>query len=41
MSNGFTPDLTGYLKRWREGDDGAFGAMLPHVYERLQQMARA
>ncbi len=41
MSNGFTPDLTGYLKRWREGDDGAFGAMLPHVYDRLQQMARA
>jgi RNA polymerase sigma factor (TIGR02999 family) len=35
------PELTQYLRRWRDGDRNAFDAMLPHVYERLRQMARS
>lgn len=35
------PELTQYLRRWRDGDREAFDAMVPHVYDRLQSMARA
>jgi RNA polymerase sigma factor (TIGR02999 family) len=35
------PDLTGYLRRWRAGDDAARDSLLPQVYERLRRMARA
>lgn len=35
------PDLTLYLRRWRDGDRAAFDAMVPHVYDRLRAMARA
>ncbi len=34
-------EITGFLRRWREGDRDAFDAMLPHVYERLRAIARA
>ena len=34
-------DLTGYLRRWRAGEDAARDALLPHVYERLRAMASA
>lgn len=34
-------EITRYLRRWREGDRGAFDAILPHVYERLRAIARA
>jgi RNA polymerase sigma factor (TIGR02999 family) len=34
-------DLTMYLRRWRDGDPGAFDAMLPRVYERLRALAHA
>jgi RNA polymerase sigma factor (TIGR02999 family) len=34
-------EITRFLRRWREGDRGAFDAMLPHVYERLRAIARA
>ncbi len=34
-------DLTGYLRRWRAGEEAARDALLPHVYERLRRMARA
>jgi RNA polymerase sigma factor (TIGR02999 family) len=35
------PELTQYLRRWRDGDRDAFDAMVPHVYDRLRSMARA
>lgn len=35
------PDLTGYLRAWRGGEDAARDALLPHVYDRLRAMARA
>jgi RNA polymerase sigma factor (TIGR02999 family) len=35
------PELTQYLRRWRDGDRDAFDAMVPHVYDRLRTMARA
>lgn len=35
------PDLTTYLRRWREGDALARDTMLPHVYHELEAMARA
>jgi RNA polymerase sigma factor (TIGR02999 family) len=35
------PELTQYLRRWRDGDREAFDAMVPHVYDRLRSMARA
>jgi RNA polymerase sigma factor (TIGR02999 family) len=34
-------DLTGYLRRWRAGEDRARDELLPHVYDRLRAMARA
>lgn len=34
-------EITGFLRRWREGDREAFDALLPHVYERLRAIARA
>jgi RNA polymerase sigma factor (TIGR02999 family) len=33
-------DLTGFLRRWRAGEEGARDELLPHVYERLRAMAR-
>jgi RNA polymerase sigma factor (TIGR02999 family) len=35
------PELTQFLRRWREGDRDALDAMLPHVYDRLRSMAQA
>lgn len=41
MSDAAPPaDLTTYLHRWREGDEAARDALLPHVYRELQAMAR-
>ena len=34
-------DLTGYLHRWRAGESEALDLLLPRVYERLREMARA
>lgn len=36
-----TTEITQFLRRWREGDRDAFNAMLPRVYERLRDIARA
>ena len=33
-------DVTGLLERWSQGDDAAFGRMLPMVYDELRRMAR-
>ena len=33
-------DVTGLLKRWRGGDDGALGALVPVVYDELRRLAR-
>src|SRR4051812_23384759 len=41
MATDATDDLTQYLRRWRDGDAGAFDAMLPRVYERLRELAHA
>lgn len=38
---GEATDITQLLRRWREGERGAFDAMLPQVYERLRAIARA
>lgn len=35
------PDLTVYLRRWRNGDADARDALLAKVYEQLRQMARS
>ena len=32
--------ITGLLKRWAEGDVGAFDQLVPIVYDRLRQLAR-
>ncbi len=34
-------EITQFLRRWRAGDREAFDAMLPRVYERLRDIARA
>ena len=34
-------EITQFLRRWRAGDRGAFDAMLPRVYDRLRDIARA
>lgn len=34
-------EITGFLRRWRDGDREAFDALLPHVYGRLRAIARA
>jgi RNA polymerase sigma factor (TIGR02999 family) len=34
------PDLTTYLHRWRDGDQAARDALMPHVYRELRAMAR-
>jgi RNA polymerase sigma factor (TIGR02999 family) len=37
-----SPDeVTVFLKRWRDGDPDALDALLPHVYNRLRDIARA
>ena len=36
-----TTEITHFLRRWRDGDRDAFDAMLPRVYERLRELARA
>ena len=33
-------DVTGLLARWSQGDEAAFGRMLPMVYDELRRMAR-
>jgi RNA polymerase sigma factor (TIGR02999 family) len=33
-------ELTGYLRRWREGDTRALDALLPRVYDQLRALAR-
>ena len=33
--------ITGLLRRWAEGDVGAFDQLVPIVYDRLRQLARA
>jgi RNA polymerase sigma factor (TIGR02999 family) len=33
-------DITGLLRRWEEGDAGAFDQLMPLMYERLRQLAR-
>ena len=33
--------ITEQLRRWRDGDSGAFEALLPRVYEQLRRLARA
>jgi RNA polymerase sigma factor (TIGR02999 family) len=40
-ANPSDPDLTQYLRRWRDGDRSAFDALVPHVYDRLRSMAHA
>src|SRR5688500_17761152 len=32
--------ITGLLRRWAEGDVGAFDQLVPIVYDRLRQLAR-
>jgi RNA polymerase sigma factor (TIGR02999 family) len=34
-------DLTGFLRRWRDGDQDAFDELLPRVYNQLRDIARA
>ncbi len=34
-------DVTQLLLRWNEGDKQAFDALVPHLYERLREMAHA
>ncbi len=34
-------NLTGILHRWRGGEDGAFEALIPLVYDQLRRLARA
>ncbi|MEP6991454.1 MAG: sigma-70 family RNA polymerase sigma factor [bacterium] len=41
MSDDCADDLTGSLKRWHAGDPAALDALLPRVYERLRDLARA
>ena len=33
-------EVTGLLQRWREGDDGALGQLMPLVYDELHRVAR-
>lgn len=33
-------DITGHLRRWRDGDAQAFHELLPRVYEQLRTLAR-
>ena len=35
-----TVDITGLLRAWRQGDEGAFERLLPLVYEQLRAQAR-
>jgi RNA polymerase sigma factor (TIGR02999 family) len=35
------PDITGLLKQWGAGDAGALDRLMPIVYDRLRQLARA
>jgi RNA polymerase sigma factor (TIGR02999 family) len=34
-------EVTQFLRRWRDGDQGALGALLPRVYDQLRDIARA
>ena len=33
-------DITGLLRRWEQGDQGALDQLMPLIYERLRQLAR-
>ena len=39
MPTGEGRDITGLLRRWRDGDRGAVGELMPLVYSRLRQLA--
>jgi len=41
MSRESADDLTRYLREWRDGDRDALDALVPRVYERLREIARA
>lgn len=36
-----TSEVTVFLRRWRNGDDAAFGELIPRVYAELRDIARA
>ena len=40
MSAGKTPDVTGLLLAWRDGDETALERLIPLVYDELHRMAR-
>ena len=41
MTRDSADELTEYLRRWHDGDRDALDALLPRVYQRLREIARA